>query len=285
MISLVIDHLSNLVAAEPGAVLPGNRLSAAAPATAGGLPSISVSLAVDPPRANGIGGYLREGHVLTQSTNVAAAGTSPGFASDLKSLAIAPQPVKRNPSSVTAGFSAADISVRRVTDPANPVAYRLVTRPAAREEFALDAARALIRFGAPQTVGDKLEIVHWNISFRDDIVSMRYSGAATLSIWATSAEEADGILRGIQRKLGGSRETLRAQGFRLLNPTRLEVAESLLYQPGVGSSFPVWQQKMEYRFAFDWEQGGEDSGGVAIREIDVHANDEIDESFTVPGGK
>jgi hypothetical protein len=282
MMSLVIDGFVNVLAAAPGAVLPAAHVGDRLPSSASGLPAISISLEVDPPRGNGLGRFAREGHQLIRNTTVLQAGVSPGF-QNLASLALAAPP-RRHPSSHSAGFSETDIGVRRVNDPSQPVPYRMLQKPAAREEFALDALRSLVRFGAPQQAGDKLEVTYWTLEFRDDIVPVRYSGAATLIVWAADAPNAASLARAVERKLSAARETLRPHGFALLNPTELAPAESVSQQVGAGSAFAVWKQRLRYRFAFETELGGETSAGGPIRRIDLEAGGELSEAYSVPQG-
>jgi hypothetical protein len=283
MMSHVLDGIVNLLAAEPNAALPATRIGDRVPAATGDLPSLSVSVALDSPRGNGMGGFLREGHQIVKNSAVIDVSATPDtFLSDLRTLRILPLPLKKNPSSHSVNFSDSDVSVIRSTGPNNPVKYRMTANPAVREEFTIDVANALIRFGAPQNPTDKLEIVHWTTAFRDDIVIVRHSGSVCLDAWGKDAAETNALGRAVQLKLAGSREILRAHGFAILNPLSLTAASSSLPQPGAGSSFGVWRQTLTYRFAFETELGGEQSAGVAIRRIDVHANDTIKEDFTIP---
>src|SRR5699024_3660483 len=140
--------------------------------------------------------FLREGHQIVRHTatvDVAVGGDSPF--EDLRRLRILPLPLRRNPASTTADFSEADVAVRRITDPEHPVDYRLVRALAAREEFALDSTAAVLMFGAPQTMADRLEVVHWTVAFRNDIVSIRYSGVLTLEVWVGDAAQAAAVIR------------------------------------------------------------------------------------------
>jgi hypothetical protein len=158
----------------------------------------------------------------------------------------------------------------------------MVDRPAAREEYALEALRAFLRFGLPQQSGDKLEVLYWTIEFRDDIVPVRYAGNATLSVWAANAQEAAGLCRGIERILSGPRETLRSYGFALLNPTRRAPAESISQPVGAGSALAAWRQELGYRFVFEAEPAGQTSSGGPIKRIDVQADDGLNEAFSIP---
>jgi hypothetical protein len=111
---------------------------------------------------------------------------------------------------------------------------------------------------------------------------VRYAGEATLSVWATDAQGAADLSRGIERRLSGPRETLRSYGFALLNPTRLGPAESISQQVGAGSAFAAWKQDLGYRFAFEMDPAGQASSGGPIRRIDVQADDGLNEAFSVP---
>src|SRR2546429_9253716 len=124
MMSLIVDGISHLLAAAPDAVAPPGRIGDRTPAASGDLPSVSISLSIDPPRGDGLGRFLREGHQLTETTTTVDVGTSADSPFvDLKTLHILPLPLKRNPASPTADFSNADVAVRPLTDPINPVAY------------------------------------------------------------------------------------------------------------------------------------------------------------------
>jgi len=281
MMTLVVDSLANLLAAPPS-VLPSGRVGDRGPATPGDLPAVAVSLTLDSPRGTGIGEFLREGHQLTQHTtvvDVATTGDTPF--EDLQTLRLLPLPLKRNPASTTAGFSDADLSVRRVAGSGSPVGYRMTERPVAREDFALEAAAARLRFGAPQVPGDRLEVTHWTLAFRDDIVSVRHAGMLELDVWANDPTELAALARSVERKLAGSREDLRGRGFARLVPAGLRAA-ARSEQPGSGATFVAWRQTLAYRFAFEAELGGAESSGGAILRIDVHANGEIQETFGVP---
>src|SRR6266545_3373810 len=112
-------------------------------------------------------------------------------------------------------------------------------------------------FGAAQTEGEKLELTHWTVTWRDEILADRFIGSMALEIWANSFNQADGIARNLQDVLRSSRALLREKGFLKLHPFSLGPAEHLRIDPPVGSAIPVWKQKLEYRFAFEAEDGGE----------------------------
>jgi hypothetical protein len=48
-----------------------------------------------------------------------------------------------------------------------------------------------------------------------------------------------------------------------------------------GSTFPAWKQSLEYKFAFEAEDGGEVSSGIPIKRIDVDMDDYIVEEFSI----
>jgi len=102
-----------------------------------------------------------------------------------------------------------------------------------------------------------------------------------LEIWANSFNQADGIARNLQDVLRSSRALLREKGFLKLHPFSLGPAEHLRIDPPVGSAIPVWKQKLEYRFAFEAEDGGELSGGVPIKQVNVEMDNQIVETFSI----
>jgi hypothetical protein len=207
--------------------------------------------------------------------------TSETFSIDLKLLRIEPLPLKKNPSSVERIFTEQDVQIRNVTDLSHPVDYRMVEEPAEKEEYTLDVPRARIIFGKAQTEGEKLEVGHWTVTWRDEILGERYSGSMMLEIWATGFNEADEISRKLQGKLKANPDVLRQKGFLKLQPASLEPARNTLLDPPIGSTFSVWQQNLGFKFVFEAEEGGELSSGVPIKRIDVDMDDNIIESFSV----
>jgi hypothetical protein len=109
----------------------------------------------------------------------------------------------------------------------------------------------------------------------------RYSGAMMLEIWATSLSQVDDIARKLQSRLRSSVQLLRQKGFMKLQPASLDPAEYMQYEPPSGSAFPVWKQRLSYRFVFEFEEGGELSSGVPIKQIGVNVK-QPQESFSVP---
>ena len=282
MLSLVVDRCAEVLAAAPDPVLPLASLGSKRPATGADMPSVAMSLALDTPRGIGFGRFIRAGDVLAQSVDVVAVTSGPDtFSVDLRSLKIAPPPLKRNPSSAAPDFGPDDVQVRNVTDLAHPVAYRFVDRPLAKDEYLIDLDLASVVFGAPQTPGDKLELTHWTVTWRDDVLGDRYRGLLVLEVWAHSPAEVDLVARKLQSRLAGSTTLTRDKGFMLLRPADLDPAENVLYQPAGGSAFPVWKQRLTYRFVFEYEEGGALSSAGPIKRIDVDVT-RPRESFAAP---
>jgi hypothetical protein len=278
----VVDRCAEVLAASPDPVLPLASLGSRRPASGADVPSVAISLTVDTPRGIGLGRFIRAGDVLAQSTVVVEVHPGPDtFSDDLGSLEIAPLPLKQNPASTTADLGPDDVQVRNLTDPSNPVAYRFVDRPTGMNEYLVDAATTRIVFGAPQTAGEKLEVTHWTVTWRDDVRGDRYRGLLTFEVWAQSASEVDGLARKLQGRLDGLSPLTREKGFSLLRPTDLDPAQNVLYQPATGTAFPVWKQRLTYRFVFEYEEGGELSSAGPIKRIDVDVA-RPRESFVVP---
>jgi hypothetical protein len=79
-----------------------------------------------------------------------------------------------------------------------------------------------------------------------------------------------------------STELLRQKGYLRLSPSSAGVIEQTLHSPAVGSSFLVCRQKLEYRYSFEAQEGGELSSGGVIKQIDVDMDGHLDEVFSVP---
>jgi hypothetical protein len=142
-------------------------------------------------------------------------------------------------------------------------------------------ASAQIVFGGAQLTGEKLEVVHWTVTWRDDIVGDRYRGMLLLELWASSPSQIGTLARRLQQRLQTQLALLRQKGFVALRPASLDPAETSLYEPPSGSAFPVWRQRLSYRFVFEAEEGGELSSGVPIERIAVDVT-QPQESFSVP---
>ena len=279
---LVIDRLVEVIAGAGGISAPAGNLGSRRPSSGSDIPAVSVSLTLETEKSPAIGRFIRSGDSLAMSSSVIEVKASPDtFSAGLKSLRISPLPLRKNPSSTKREFAADDLQVRNVTDPANPAPYLMTGNPVRKDEFKLDVARAQIEFGAAQTEGEKLELTHWTVTWRDEILADRFIGSMELEIWANSFNQADGIARNLQDVLRSSRALLREKGFLKLHPFSLGPAEHLQIDPPLGSAIPVWKQKLEYRFAFEAEDGGELSGGVPIKQVNVEMDNQIVETFSI----
>jgi len=122
----------------------------------------------------------------------------------------------------------------------------------------------------------------WNANRGDTIREVHsFNGLLTLEVWATTFEQVNNLCRQVQTRLAASATPLRQKGFLLLQPARLDPAENALHVPASGSSFPVWRQKLAYRFAFEAEEAGELPGGGPIKRIDVDVEETVVESFAI----
>ncbi len=281
--NVVIDKLVEVLSSSHEIRVAERRLGSRRPSDAGETPAITMFLSLDNTKGAGIGRFIRAGDSIVKSTSVQEVQLDPTGLSDVLSLLrLSPLPLRRSPSSTKPGFSGSDVQITNVTDLAHPVEYSMLDRPVLQQEYRLDVARAEIRFGQPQTPGDKLEVVHWTVSWRDEILGDRYGGSVFMEIWAQGADQADETSRTVQRLLGSNRTMLREKGFLKLDPLRLGPLENLLHDPPVGSPFSVWKQSLAYRFTFEGEVGGELSQGVPIKQIELDVVDGIQESFSVP---
>jgi hypothetical protein len=279
---LVIDRLVEVISAARGASLPAGNLGSRRPSSGSDVPAVSVALTLETEKGPAIGRFIRSGDGPARSSSVIEVKASEDtFSANLKSMRISPLPLRKNPASARKEFTEDDLQIRNVTDLSNPARYRMAAAPTRKEEFKLDVARARIEFGAAQTEGEKLEMIHWTVTWRDEILADRFIGLMALEVWATSFNQADGIARNLQDVLRSNRVLLREKGFLKLHPFSLGTAEHLRLDPPAGSPFPVWKQKLEYRFAFEAEDGGELSGGVPIKQIHVEMDDHIVEAFSI----
>lgn len=282
--NIVIDKLREVLASQPGPVLSSDRIGTRMPENASDVPAVAATLSLKGNQRTGLGRFIRSGDSLVEHTAIIEATPGPDtFAEDLQTLRISPLPLRRNPSSsVQGGFTENDIQILNVSDATSPIQYRMINEPKARTEFHLEVPRAEIIFGAPQTPGDKLQLVHWTVTLRNEIQGDSYQGLMQLDIWANSANEIGQISAGVQSRLASDRGLLREKGFIFLSPARLEAAENVGHTPPIGSPFSVWKQKLGYRFAFEAEAGGEISSGVPIRRIDVDLKPPVPEEFSIP---
>ncbi len=281
MLSVVIDKLVEVLAAQPNAVLPTSAMGAKCPPVGADLPAIAIALTVDDTRGTGFSRFRRSGDMIVQHSGVVnVQPTSDTFTGDLRALRLAPLPLKKNPASTSNRLGADDVQITNVTTPNSPILYTLVEQPTLATEFKLDLAEAHVIFGAAQTPSDKLQIVHWTVIWRDDILGDTYRGALTLDVWGSQVNQVTEIARNIQTRLKTNPQLLRQKGFQRLQPASLDPAQYVLHAPPTGTPFPVWQQRIAYHFVFEYEEGGELSSGVPIKQIDVDVPDPP-ESFSI----
>ena len=284
MMSAVIDSMAAFLSSAPDPLLAAGRVGDRLPSTASDVPAIALSLVIESTRGTGMSRYLREGNQLVQNTSIIDVSVTPTtFTSDLKTLRVPALPIRKNPASPAGNFTGNDVSVTRVTGAGQPVTYRYVDRPAAVSEFAADAIRGLIVFGAAQPAGEKLQVVYWTVAFRDDVRGDHCNGLITLELWAGSAADASALSRKLQTRLF-DRPGLRQYGFSALLPAGLTPTQSSNYQPASGSPFAVWNQALTYKFHYEAEQPTEASSGGPILKVNVDMDDELRETFSVPGG-
>lgn len=279
---IVTDRISQYLSTEPGAIISSAQVGVKRPVGRGELPFVSLSLDLEPPTGHGLGQLARSGHGLVKNTAVVeVASSSTQFSGDLDRFKIWPLPLKRNPDSTKRQFSASDIRVRNVTSESNPMEYVLTENPSESNEYKLVATDASVLFGKSQNPGNLLEVEHWTVAWRDEIITERYQGSLTLEICAEDFAVVDQISRYVQNRLQGNRTMLNERGFMLLQPSQLEAADKVSRDPLAGSPFEVWKQQLSYRFGFEAERGGEASSGIPIRRIDVELDEHIQESLTI----
>ena len=279
---VVIDKLVEALASGGNAILVADRLGSRKPAAAIDVPAIVLEVICQTAKGAGLGRFVRAGESIVPTTSIVEVEASVDtFSPSLKSLRISPLPWKKNPSSTTTNFSASDIQIRNVTDLANPVDYTFAEQPTSKTEFKVNRATAEIIFGNPQIPDEKLEVTHWTVTWRDEILGDKYSGNISIEVWENSFNLARDLSRRLQDKLKTDRALLRDKGFQSLQPLSLGAIENVSQVTTVGSAFSAWKQKLEYRFAFEAEDGGELSSGVPIKRIDVDMDDFIVEEFSV----
>ena len=280
---LVIDRLVEALASGPNPLLSADRMGPKKPTASVEIPAVVVSLQLDQAKGAGLGRFVRAGDTIVQSTSIIEAAPSVDtFSANLKTLRIAPLPLKRNPSATTTKFGAGDISIKNVTDLNNQISYTFTDKPTLPNEYTVKTATAEIVFGSPQTPNDKLEIAHWTVTWRDEILGDIFRGQLALEVWANTINQSREVSRKLQDKLKTDRSLLRNKGFVDLKPVSLKPAENTTHVPVVGSAFPIWVQTLEYRFRFEAEDGGELSSGIPIKRIDIDMDDFIVEQFSVP---
>ena len=279
---LVIDRLTEALSSGAAPLLSADRLGPKQPTGSVEVPAVVFSLRLDQAKGAGLGRFVRSGDSIVQSTSIIEVAPSlDTFADNLKFLRIAPLPLKRNPSSTGSGFSSNDISIRNVTQQTNPIDYTFTAKPEQPTEYTVKTATAEIIFGTQQTRGDKLEVSHWTVTWRDEILGDTFRGQIAMEIWTNTSTQSRELSRRLQDKLKSDRSLLRGKGFVDLKPLALRPAENISHIPVVGSAFPVWVQTLEYAFTFEAEDGGEVSSGIPIKRIDVELDDFIVEQFSV----
>jgi hypothetical protein len=277
---LVIDRLVEALASGPDPLLSADRLGPKKPAASVEVPAVVFSLRLAQAKGAGLGRLVRAGDSIVQSTNIIEVAPSiDTFSPNLKTLRIAPLPLKRNPSSTSTAFSGSDLLIKNVTRQDD---YTFTDKPAQPAEYTVKTATAEIIFGSPQTPGAKLEITHWTVTWRDEILGDTFRGQIAMELWANNINQSRDLSRRLQDKLKSERSLLRGKGFVDLKPVALQPAANLSHVPVVGSAFPVWVQTLEYGFTFEAEDGGELSSGIPIKRIDVDMDDFIVEQFSVP---
>jgi hypothetical protein len=280
---LVIDRLVEALTTGSDPLLSADRLGPKKPTASVEVPAVVFSLQLDQAKGAGLGRFVRAGDTIVQSTSIIQVAPSiDTFSENLKTLRIAPLPLKRNPSATTTKFGAGDISIKNVTQLDNQITYTFTDKPALPTEYTVKTATAEIIFGAPQTPNDKLEVTHWTVTWRDEILGDIFRGQIAMEVWANNANQSREVSRKLQDKLKTARTLLRNKGFVDLKPAALRPAENLAHVPVVGSAFPVWIQTLEYKFTFEAEDGGELSSGIPIKRIDIDMDDFIVEQFSVP---
>jgi hypothetical protein len=275
----MLERLAELLALAPEPTLSRERIGVKRPAALADLPALALSVLDEGRRGIGLGRFVREGHTLAQSTTaVTVAPGADGFSADLRTYALSPLPLRRDPASLSPAFGPDDVRVSSAGGPGAPVSYRLVANPTAPDEFALDVAHAQLVFGAAQRPGDVLQIVHWTVTWRDEIRIERAEGTLALEAWATTFALVDGITARVQEHLG-RRAAARERGFLRLAPAALESAAEIRQD---GATFAAWVQRLAYRFTFEAQDGGAESTGTRIKRIDVGMNGALTESLVIP---
>jgi hypothetical protein len=282
MMYAIVESFAQLVATPPEPVVTASRVGARKPSTPGDLPAMVISLSIDDQRTSGLGRTLRSGELVTRTSAIVEVSVTPDtFSADLRHLRLSPLPLKQNPASIKGAFTAGDVQVTNVSDAAHPVAYRFARQPAEQQEFTIDAAQARLTFGRSQTSGDKLEVVHWTVTWRDDIEGVAYRGLMNVDVWAERLGEVTTASQKLQDRLASQHMLMRQFGFSKLQAAGLVAAEHVLHTPPVGSPFQVWRQSLTYRFAFEVERPAQDSSAGPIRRIDVEIDGNIDESLEI----
>lgn len=165
----VLERLAEILAMPPHSVLPIESIGMKLPASGSDIPALALSATYELGKGVGLGRVIRTGNAVVQSVRVVEVSVGQqAFSHDLKTLSIWPLPIKQNPILVSHPFSEADLQINNVSDMSAPIAYRMVNAPIRSNEFKVDPPNARVIFGSPQTVGHKLELSHWTISWRKE---------------------------------------------------------------------------------------------------------------------
>ena len=282
MMQSVGDNLVAVLAMPPDPILPAAGMGFKKPATLAEVPAICLELELDGSDPGGVGRIARSGEIMAKnSAVVVVTADSEVFSPDRRTLRLWPLPLKKNPATIQSGPGAYEVQVKNISDPSQPISYQQVLKPSQPDEYTLDVPRARLVFGGPQTPADTLEVTHWTVSWRDDILVNRYRGNVWLEIWALSLSEIDSLCRKLQGRLAENSGLWRQRGFLSMRPTRLAAAEQFRQTPVSGSSFSVWKQRLAYGFAFEAEEVAELSEGLPIKQVMVEMDQELPETFTV----
>ena len=284
--NIAIDRFGQVLASPPDAVLPINSIGVKRPENSSEMPVINIALRVDDDKGLGYSRFVREGNLIVKFTALVPVNSSTkAFQPGLRTLAISPLPLKKNPEAVSKDFNEEDIQIHNITDPNRPVQYRMVENPTEIYEFKLVVPAAQIVFGQAQKDGDQLEIIHYTVTWRDEILGERYNGLLITELWTEDFGEANQICRKLQQKLRVNSELLRQKGYLKLRLATLDLVEHVLHTPPVGSSFLAFKQRLEYRFCFEAQDGGELSSGGIIKRVDVDVDDYLKETFSIPDNR
>ena len=103
--------------------------------------------------------------------------------------------------------------------------------PVPRSLERLQATTGIIGFGSPQTIGHELEVSHWTMTWREDVIAERYRGEMTLIVWGNDYSGVADIARQTAGRLAGSRELLKTAGFDSMSGSFFGTAYSGVFDP------------------------------------------------------
>jgi hypothetical protein len=104
---------------------------------------------------------------------------------------------------------------------------------------------------------------------RDETRGDRYDGVVSLEVWGASFAQVSGISQSLETRLGADRTLLREKGFVSLRPAGLAAAENVMHPAATSAAFAAWRQRVDYRFIFETQEGGEPIDGGLIERVDV----------------